>query len=125
MDLDALETAIGRERPGKIPLVMITVTNNSGGGQPVCMANIRAAQRDLPRARRPVLHRRLPLRRERLVHQAARAGLRGQDAARRSPGRCSAYADGCTMSAKKDGMVNIGGFLAMNDDDLAARCKTC
>ncbi len=121
IDLDALERVLA-ERGGDIPLVMITVTNNSGGGQPVSMANIRAASELCRRHGAPFF-----LDACRFAENAWFIKLREDGYADRTPLAIAqemfSYADGCTMSAKKDGMANIGGFLALNDDDLARRCK--
>jgi tryptophanase len=121
IDLAALERCLA-ENPGRVPLVMITVTNNSGGGQPVSLANLRGAcslcqKHGVPlfldccrfaentwfiKQREPEFADQTPL-------EIARAMF--------------ACADGATMSAKKDGMANIGGFLALNSDAWAERCK--
>lgn len=121
IDLAALEQAI-QDNPGKIPLAMITVTNNSGGGQPVSMANIRAAS--------DLCHRHgIPLFLDacRYAENAWFIKLREDGYADRTPMEIAqemfSLVDGCTMSAKKDGLANIGGYLALNDDDLAQRCK--
>ena len=124
MDLAALEATIREVGVERIPLVMVTVTNNSGGGQPVSLENIRGVRKICDTSRNPVLPRRLSLRRERLVHQDAGAGAGGALAAG-DRARDVFLADGCTMTAKKDGMANIGGFLAMNDAELARRRATC
>ncbi len=121
MDLAALERAL-EEYAGHIPIVMMTVTNNSGGGQPVSMANIRLAS-ELCR-RHGVL---FFLDACRFAENAWFIKQREPEFAECSPFEIAremfSYVDGCTMSAKKDGMANIGGFLALNDDELAQKCK--
>ena len=122
MDVEALIRTIdevGRER---IPLVMVTVTNNSGGGQPVSMANLRAVRKvcdiyDLP----------FYLDACRFAENAWFIKQREDGYADRTPKEIAqemfSLADGCTMSAKKDGLANIGGFLGMNDEAVAQQSR--
>jgi tyrosine phenol-lyase len=122
MDTARLAEAIEREGAKKIPLVMLTVTNNSGGGQPVSMENIRAVKAICKQHGIP-----LYIDACRFAENAYFIKLREPGYAKKTPREIAqemfSHADGCTMSAKKDGMANIGGFLCTNDDTLAQQQK--
>ncbi|MBK7875002.1 MAG: tryptophanase [Planctomycetes bacterium] len=122
IDLAALERCLADERDN-VPLVMVTVTNNAGGGQPVSLANLRGVRALCDRFRVPffldacrfaenayLIQQREPGQRERRIADIARSMFD--------------LADGCTMSAKKDGLANIGGFLACRDANLADELRT-
>jgi tyrosine phenol-lyase len=122
MDIAALEAFIRKTGPKRIPLGMITVTNNAGGGQPVSMQNIRQTKAVLKRYGIPFF-----IDACRFAENAFFIKKRERGYANRSVRSIAremfSYADGCTMSAKKDAFANIGGFLAMNDDALAQRAR--
>lgn len=122
IDLVALENFIRSKGPASIPLCMLTVTNNSGGGQPVSMENIRKTSRLLRKYRIPLF-----LDACRFAENAFFIKKRERGYANKSVRQIAremfSYADGCTMSAKKDALVNMGGFLAMNDKSLAKKAR--
>ncbi|PIU45754.1 MAG: tyrosine phenol-lyase [Ignavibacteriales bacterium CG07_land_8_20_14_0_80_59_12] len=122
MDVDALRHLVVSRGPSNVPLIMLTVTNNSGGGQPVSMGNIRAVSEVAKEFGIP------------LFLDACRFAENAYFIKKRESGYGSrsiieivremfSYSDGCTFSAKKDALVNIGGLLCMNDDDLATKAK--
>jgi tryptophanase len=123
MDLDALDALLSAAQPGEVPLVMVTITNNSGGGQPVSMANLRGVREICDKHGLPLF-----LDACRFAENAWFIKTREPeftDATVRNVVReMASLADGMTMSAKKDPLGNIGGWLAMNDDALAAKCRT-
>ncbi len=122
MDIEALEKFILEKGKENIPVCMMTITNNSGGGQPVSMQNIREVKSVLNKYGIP------------FFIDACRFAENAYFIKKREPGyqnkgileiakEIFSYADGVTMSAKKDGLANIGGFLALNDEQLAMQCR--
>lgn len=122
MDTRLLEKTILEKGSASIPMVIITVTNNSGGGQPVSMANIRAVREICDRYQVPLFIDACRFAENCYFIKLREDGYQNKTVPEIAREMFS-YADGCTMSAKKDAFANIGGFLAMKDLDLAVRCR--
>jgi len=121
VDLAALEQTLARDGE-RVPLVMVTVTNNTGGGQPVSLENLRGVRKLCDRFQKPFFLDACRFAENAWFVKTREAGHSG-----RTPKAIAqemfSLADGCTMSAKKDGLANIGGFLGVNDDAWAERCR--
>ncbi len=122
MDIDELKTILD-QWPDKVPMVMMTITNNSNGGQPVSLENIRAASTLCKERGIPFF-----IDACRFAENSWFIKIREEGNENRTPIEIAreifSLADGATMSAKKDGMANMGGFLALNDDALAEKCRS-
>jgi tryptophanase len=122
MDIAKLESFIQQEGAENIPVCMLTITNNSGGGQPVSMQNIRETKAVCKRWGIPLF-----IDACRFAENAWFIKLREKEyenmPVETIVREIFSYADGCTMSAKKDALVNIGGWLAMNNSDWAQSAR--
>jgi tryptophanase len=121
MDLGRLERCLA-ENPGRVPLAMLTLTNNSGGGQPVSLENIRGAREVCRRHKVPLLIDACRFAENAWFIREREPGQSGRPV-REIVGEVFSHADGCTMSAKKDGLANIGGFLALRDESWVEKLK--
>lgn len=122
MDIIALTKTIEEKGAENIPMVIMTITNNSGGGQPVSMQNIKEAKAVCAAYNIPFF-----IDACRFAENAYFIKKREEGYANKTVKQIAneifSYADGCTMSAKKDAFANIGGFLAMKDEELAMQCR--
>jgi len=122
MDIVALQQTITKIGAENIPMVIITITNNSGGGQPVSMQNIKDVRNICAEYQIPFF-----IDACRFAENAYFIKLREEGYSNKTileiANEIFSYADGCTMSAKKDAFANIGGFLAMRDLELAIQCR--
>jgi tryptophanase len=123
MNVEKLKETIKNVGQENIPVIMLTLTNNSGGGQPVSMGNVKAVSEIARKNKIPFF-----IDACRFAENSWFIKTREEGYDNKSPIEIAReifrYADGCTMSAKKDGMANIGGFLALNDDELAQNCRS-
>ena len=121
IDLERLESLL-RERSGQMPMCIITLTDNTGGGQPVSLRNLHDARALLSQHGVPLI-----LDAARFAENAMFVKMREPGNAGRTPREIAreqfSYADGCMMSAKKDGIANIGGFLALNNNTWAEKAR--
>ncbi len=122
LDVEKLKRFINEKGKENIPLVMITVTNNSGGGQPVSMQNIREVKEVCNKNNIPLFLDACRFAENAYFIKKREKGYENKSVLEIAQEMFS-YADGATMSAKKDGLANIGGFLALNNDELAMKCR--
>jgi len=121
MDVEALRRLLG-ERAADVPVVFVTITNNSGGGQPVSLANLRSVRAACDEHGVPLYLDACRFAENAWFIREREEGQSGRpipDVVR----EIASLADGMTMSAKKDPLANIGGWLALDDDDLAEKCR--
>jgi len=123
LDVEKLEANIKKHKAENIGAVILTVTNNSGGGQPVSMENARAISKI---CQKYDIHFILDACRiaENAYFIKHREAAYADKTYKEIAQEMFSLADGCVMSAKKDAIVNMGGFLALNDEDLAVSCRT-
>ena len=121
VDLARVEALLARDA-ARVPFGMVTITNNSGGGQPASLENVRAYKALLARHGKPLIIDACRFAENAMFVKMREPG-QGERSVREIAQEMFALGDGCTMSAKKDGMVNIGGFLALNDDAWAERAR--
>ncbi len=122
MDVEALESFIKKVGKENIPLVMLTITNNSGGGQPVSMQNIKDVHSICKKYGLPLFFDACRFAENAYFIKTREKGYENKSVLEISQEMFS-YADGSTMSAKKDALVNIGGWLSLNDEELAMKCR--
>ena len=122
MDVEKLDAFIQKTGAASVSMVIMTVTNNSGGGQPVSMANIRATKAVCQNYRIPFFIDACRFAENAYFIKLREPGFENKSV-REIAQEMFSYADGCTMSAKKDAFANIGGFLAMHDEHLAQQCR--
>ena len=121
MDLPALDALLA-ERHADVPVVFMTITNNSGGGQPVSMENLRGVRAICDRYRVPLFLDACRFAENAWFIRTRESGY-GDRPVPEIVREMASLADGMTMSAKKDPLANIGGWLALNDDALAEECR--
>ncbi len=122
MDISALEKAITEIGASNIPVVIMTITNNAGGGQPVSMENIKATKKVCEKHGIPMFIDACRFAENAFFIKKREKGYQDKTPLEISKEMFS-YCDGATMSAKKDALVNIGGFLALNNDELAQQAR--
>ena len=122
INLERLKAFIEEKGVENIPVVMLTVTNNSGGGQPVSMANIRATKEICKHYGIPLFIDACRFAENAYFIKTREEGY-AQVSVEHIVKEMFSYADGCTMSAKKDALVNIGGWLAMNHEEWAQQAR--
>jgi tyrosine phenol-lyase len=123
IDIDGLEKLIKKVGQDNIPICMLTLTNNSVGGQPVSMRNIRETKSLLQKYGIPLFLDACRFAENAYFIKIRESGYKDKSVEEIAREMFS-YADGCTMSAKKDALVNIGGFLALNDDSIAEKARS-
>lgn len=121
MDIEKLSNLVEAEKD-KIPAIMVTITNNASGGQPVSMANIKAISKIAKKYKIPFFIDACRFAENAFFIKIRESGYQNKSVLEIAQ-EMFGYADGCTMSAKKDAFANIGGFLALNDDDLAEKAR--
>jgi tryptophanase len=122
MDIEALDHFIKEKGPENIPLIMMTITNNSNGGQPVSLGNIREAKSIAKKYGIPFFIDACRFAENAFFIKKREKGYQDKSV-KEIAQEIFSYADGCTMSAKKDALVNMGGFLALNDNELAMNAR--